>query len=540
MLIWSLAKKEFRLLLRDRISAVILVAMPLLFILLLGLLLGEGFGQKPDNRVRVSLVDLDLGYQPLGAAGWFALLPGEGWASSVASAMAFQHFLEQQEPWSKVVERDLSDTAEIRLEFIDTREQAKRLVDRGDRAAVLVFEPGFSTHVHICSFLADGINPFFRDGINLREIDAELLKDPAQLTSSAVIDQVGQVSLLRVVLPWMIGKAFERMSDPEFIDKLGEKVRLPVPPQFKPLVKLLLKPKPDDPNRDRITLQEMLDLAAGTDRHAAAEYRQKVGAGVQQALAAQFPRYNLLGKTWASLTKSDPRLGSGAATSRYVEEGGSGLLRRGAARYQILVPAYTVMFAFSLVLTVGWLFVLERRQGTMTRLRAAPLTRTQILLGKFVPCFGVSLAQGLILLLIGRLVFGMRWGPESWSLTRQVFTLLPVAACTSLAAIGISMFLAAIARTEIQVALVGSLLVLMLGLLSGCLIPRELLPDSMLAVSRFTPNAWALDAYRQLLVSPTPGVEPVPNLALVAQACGVLAAFGGGFLALAWWLLRLE
>src|SRR5262249_61199867 len=190
----SLAKKESRLPLRARFSAVILVAMPLLFILLLGLLLGEGFGQKPDNRVRVSPADLALGYQPMEAAGWFALLPGEGWAGNVASALAFQHFMEIQEPWSKVVERDLSDTAEIRLEFIDTREQAKRLVERGDRAAVLVFEPGFTTHVHVCSFLADGINPFFRDGINLREIDAELLKDPAQPTSSAGIDQVGQGS----------------------------------------------------------------------------------------------------------------------------------------------------------------------------------------------------------------------------------------------------------------------------------------------------------------------------------------------------------
>ena len=31
------------------------------------------------------------------------------------------------------------------------------------------------------------------------------------------------------------------------------------------------------------------------------------------------------------------------------------MLHRGAARYQILVPSYTVMFAFMLVLTVGWL-----------------------------------------------------------------------------------------------------------------------------------------------------------------------------------------
>jgi hypothetical protein len=41
----TLICKEFRLLLRDPWSALLLVAMPLLFILILGLLLGEGFGQ---------------------------------------------------------------------------------------------------------------------------------------------------------------------------------------------------------------------------------------------------------------------------------------------------------------------------------------------------------------------------------------------------------------------------------------------------------------------------------------------------------------
>ncbi len=64
MAVWTLAKKEVRLLLRDRLAAVILLLMPLLFILILGLLLGEGFGQKPDERLRVSLVDLDRGLPP--------------------------------------------------------------------------------------------------------------------------------------------------------------------------------------------------------------------------------------------------------------------------------------------------------------------------------------------------------------------------------------------------------------------------------------------------------------------------------------------
>ena len=55
--------------------------------------------------------------------------------------------------------------------------------------------------------------------------------------------------------------------------------------------------------------------------------------------------------------------------------GADGILKRGAIRYQLLVPSYIVMFAFFLVLTVGWLFVAERRQGTLKRLRAHILAR---------------------------------------------------------------------------------------------------------------------------------------------------------------------
>src|ERR1700758_5050090 len=87
--VWALAKKELRLLLRDRIAAVLLLGMPLLFILVLGLLLGEGFGQKSDDRLRVSLVDLDQGPCPIddpeavrqtaaGAAGLLAAPAGQG------------------------------------------------------------------------------------------------------------------------------------------------------------------------------------------------------------------------------------------------------------------------------------------------------------------------------------------------------------------------------------------------------------------------------------------------------------------------------
>src|SRR5262249_9156744 len=124
MVIWALAKKELRLLLRDRLSAGILLGMPLFFILVLGLLLGEGFGQKADDRLRVSVVDLDEGYYyalksddlPRGAAGTLGLLAaGRGagpWAA--ASALAAEHARAvgrfPSEPWARVVLRDLRET----------------------------------------------------------------------------------------------------------------------------------------------------------------------------------------------------------------------------------------------------------------------------------------------------------------------------------------------------------------------------------------------------------------------------------------------
>lgn len=478
-MIWTLAKKDLRLLLRDRRAVVILLAMPFIFILVLGLSVGEMFGKKPDDRLRISIVDEDRGFSD----------------PEMAKLTPFG-----SEPWSKVVQRDLAQS-DIRVEVIPSRVEAEYLVSNSKRAAVLVFGPDFSDKVSACSFLAGGVNPLYRDGIRPEAMDAHLLRDKTQLTASSIIEQALQVSFLRVVLPWMIGRAFQKIGEVEFIEKLSDIVHVPVPVLGTTKLSKLL------------TTQEQ---------------KEAVGKGVQRAIQTMFPNYNLTGKTWAALTKSLARTDEGAEVTTYQEEG-QGLLKRGAARYQILVPSYTVMFAFFLVLTVGWLFVAERRQGTLKRLRAAPLSRTEILLGKLVPCYLLSLFQGFFLLGAGKLVFAMSWGQEPW-------WLVLVVCATSLAAMGLALLVATMARTETQVAIYGTLLVIVLGAVSGCLMgDRELMPEVMQEVSKFTPHAWALMAYKQLLANPVS-----PNLAIVLQSCGVLTGFGVVFVGLAWWVLRLE
>src|SRR5713226_6663734 len=243
----------------------------------------------------------------------------------------------------------------------------------------------------------------------------------------------------------MIGRAFEKIGDPAFLDLLAKEEQLPG------MVKSFL-------NSPLITDKQKLAL----------------GTGLQNALEGLFSKYNLKGKTWETLTQpksaiqtSDKIASDGTGNITASGEEGPSFLNRGDLRYQSLVPSYTVMFAFFLVLTVGWLFVSERRQGTLKRLRAAPLSRSQILLGKLLPCFVLSVCQAFFLLGAGKLVFGMKWGPEQWSLAKQVMLILPVVFASSWAAMGLALLIASLARTETQVAIYGTLLVLVLAGISG-------------------------------------------------------------------------
>ena len=553
MVIWTLAKKDLRLLVRDPRAMIILLAMPLIFILVLGVSLGENFGKKASEGLRISVLIEDEGVPRFfdrpamirDGIGCLAITPNpasssQAWAGC-SLILANRPAWFPHDSWSHLLIRDLNETAEIHVEFIADRAEAERLVKSGQRAAVLVLGKHFSKRIERCSFLAsgwqdgfniaavypqagnpialafhgmfderqtalpmyihDGLNPFHRDGVNLKALDVEVLKDKKQQTAAAIIDQVAQGSLLRVIMPWMIGRAFDKIGDPAFLALLSKEEQLPF------AVKTFL-------TSPLVSKQQKLALSTG----------------LQNSLQNLFPRYNLTAKTWAALTKENEIVSDRSDHNVQFAEDGIGWLKRGGSRYQQLVPSYLVMFAFFLVLTVGWLFVAERRQGTLKRLVVAPLTKADILIGKMLPCLLISLFQGFFLLAAGKLIFNMSWGP-------QPLWLVPVVAATSFAAIGMAMLIAALARTETQVAIYGTLLVLVLAALSGCMMgDRALMPEQMQEISRITPHAWALDAYKELL---TAG-NSQPDVELIVTACGVLMGFGAGFLALAWWCLRLD
>ena len=180
--------------------------------------------------------------------------------------------------------------------------------------------------------------------------------------------------------------------------------------------------------------------------------------------------------------------------------------------YQFLVPSYTVLFVFFLVNIMGRSFIAERDMGTLRRLRISPIRPGSILIGKTLPFLVMSLVQTSILMVTGKLLFGMSWGPSPWLLA-------PIMLCTSGAATTLGLLFSTLCKTESQVSSFGNLIVLSSAGISGCLVPRAWMPELSQKISLCTPHAWALDAYGELLTKESPDHQKI------AICCGALLLF---------------
>jgi ABC-2 type transport system permease protein len=195
--------------------------------------------------------------------------------------------------------------------------------------------------------------------------------------------------------------------------------------------------------------------------------------------------------------------------------------------FQMSVPGNAVLFGFFLALTVGLAFAEERRWGTWRRILAAPVPRWRILVAKLVPYLLVGLTQFVFLFGLGALVFGMRVGGSMLALV--VFTFAVVTCAVSL-----GLVMAAIGGSEKRMGSIGSVTLLIMGLVGGSMVPRAIMPPALKTAGLVVPHGWALDGYFTLLV------RDGATLADVAPQIGAILGFAALFAAIGIWRFRFE
>jgi ABC-2 type transport system permease protein len=183
-----------------------------------------------------------------------------------------------------------------------------------------------------------------------------------------------------------------------------------------------------------------------------------------------------------------------------------------------LVPgliAFIMMMTATVSTTLS--IVREKESGTMEQVRMAPIAMPQFVLGKTLPYLAISLAAGILILLVSRVLFDlpMRGAPPLLLLGMTLFLA---------GALGTGLLISTLADTQ-DVAFQASLLVAFLPsfILSGFIFPISSMP---LAVQLFTyvvPARYFLVVLRGVVLKGV-GLEIVAGelLALTAYAVATL------------------
>lgn len=191
--------------------------------------------------------------------------------------------------------------------------------------------------------------------------------------------------------------------------------------------------------------------------------------------------------------------------------------------FNYTAPANLVLFVFITSMAGAASLIEARRLGVTRRLLATPTTAATILFGEALGRFAVALLQGLIIFLVGWLVFGVDWGdPPAALLLLVTFALV---------ATGVGLLLGAVLGNAEQATSIGPPVGIALGMLGGCMWPLAIVPAPMRAVGHLFPQAWAMDGFIALIARNA-------GLAGITRQLAVLAAFAAVLLALATWRLR--
>lgn len=195
------------------------------------------------------------------------------------------------------------------------------------------------------------------------------------------------------------------------------------------------------------------------------------------------------------------------------------------------VPAWLIFAMFFVVIPVSSIFIIERQQGTLQRLRAMGLPFHLILAGKLLPFFIVNQLQAVLMVLVGLYLVPL-FGSEALELPNNLPLLLnlwAVAAAVSLAAVSLALLVASLARTSEQATVIGGVGNILMGAIGGIMVPKFVMPAVMQKLAALSPMAWGLEGFHIVMLRHGSFADILPSLAQ-------LLAFAAAALSVAVWL----
>jgi ABC-2 type transport system permease protein len=225
------------------------------------------------------------------------------------------------------------------------------------------------------------------------------------------------------------------------------------------------------------------------------------------------------------------------AAARFVQDGGvstalvltdrqpqaeDGEGEQQASTIGLVLAGMMVFFMFFGASNVARTILTEDQDGTLPRMLTTPTSATTILGGKFASVFLTVTVQTIVLIVAGRLLFGIDWGSPG-----VVAVLILVAAAV---ASGLGLLVISLVRTPGQAGAIGAGVYLVLALLGGNFTGTATSTGTYATIQGFTPNGPLLRAFDDAMRG--------GSLADVAGELVLPIVFAVAFFAVAVWRFR--
>ena len=190
-----------------------------------------------------------------------------------------------------------------------------------------------------------------------------------------------------------------------------------------------------------------------------------------------------------------------------------------SSTFEFLAPGFMALtVVFGALSGVGFAISREREQGTMDGLLVSPIARLSIISGKIIAQTVRGLIQGLLILGISMVVFGVTiYGSPALMF---LVMLLGVASF-----VGVGIILTSVAPEQETAQMMVMLLQFPMMFLSGILFPISQLPGWMQWIGKALPLYYAADALRRVVIL-NAGLDVIGTdlIVLIAYALATMAA----------------
>src|SRR5712692_58811 len=186
--------------------------------------------------------------------------------------------------------------------------------------------------------------------------------------------------------------------------------------------------------------------------------------------------------------------------------------------FHYTAPANVVLFMMIHGFVASFGIIQLRRSGLSKRLLASPARTGELFAMLAIGPLQAMIVQAAFLIVSTWLAFGVPWGDP-------LGVLLVTAA---LVCFGVSLVfcMGTVFRTPEQAISLGPWIGVVLGMLGGCMWPREIVPPFLKTLGYGSPAAWAMDAYLALIFGRVSARLILPEVTVLLLFAATLAIVG--------------